>query len=141
MASEVAPQPSPDRPGDRDNRNTERTEFPRPGRWEPEIATGWQLVRFHEDVCNSARAIITAKNEDYSGESDIFSNLHVGGAYGIWIRLGDKFSRVLNFERRILLNPSHLLKVVEEKIEETVLDLINYAIIYLAYKRRKRREI
>src|SRR5580658_8525448 len=106
MASEVAPQPSTNGPGDRDKRIEERTERTEcterstpTARWEPEVGSNWQLEKFHADVCRSALGIITAKNEDYSGQADIFSNLHVGGAYGILVRIGDKFSRIFNFER------------------------------------------
>lgn len=95
------------------------------------------LIQLHRTACDMARELMVRKNKDYTDGEDIFNNLHDGGAYGILVRLGDKHKRLLNFERRALADPKHILQISDELVEDTVIDLINYSILYLGYKRRR----
>ena len=62
------------------------------------------------------------KNHDYAGGQDAFANFRSFGSFGILVRLGDKFSRLKTFYDQ------KTLKVKDEKVEDTMNDLINYAI-------------
>lgn len=86
------------------------------------------LLLMHETMCKEARDIMRKKNEDYAGESDPFANFRAFGSFGVLVRLSDKLARLRNYENR------GEFSVKEESIQDTVLDAINYCIIYLAMK-------
>lgn len=75
--------------------------------------------------------IAKIKNADYANEDDAFKNFKgvelvgVDARRGILVRIVDKISRISN-----LLDRKE--KVKDEKIEDTIKDLINYANILLA---------
>lgn len=75
--------------------------------------------------------IHSQKNYDYSDSTDPFHNFRAAEALGIpaWkgalVRLGDKFMRVTGFARR------GELKVKDESVEDTLLDLAIYSLITL----------
>lgn len=87
-----------------------------------------QLLKLHEDVTAKAREVMTAKNHDYAAEEDVFRNFRYFGGLGILVRLSDKLARLRSFEE------NGKFKVEDEKLLDTVIDAINYAVIYLAYK-------
>ena len=62
------------------------------------------------------------KGHDYSGQDDTFSNLRAFGAFGVLVRIGDKFNRLKNFYEQ------GVLAVQDEKITDTMDDLINYSL-------------
>lgn len=82
------------------------------------------------------------KNADYTGDdSDAFKNftaveLMTGGAVtteeGFFTRMTDKMMRFGGFIR------NGVLKVQDEKIEDTILDLAVYCILFVCYRRSKR---
>ena len=93
-----------------------------------------QFMQFHEDFCERARAISRSKNEDYAGSADPFANFRrceqldlCSTEVGIMVRMSDKFQRIANY-----MNNGRLV-VQDEKVEDTLLDLANYAIILAAY--------
>ena len=77
--------------------------------------------------------IIKIKNRDYAGDTDPFKNFRSASIAGIevdraiLIRILDKLSRISN-----LLNNEPAVK--DEKIEDTILDCINYLAILKAYR-------
>jgi hypothetical protein len=87
-----------------------------------------QLLKLHSDVTAKAREVMTAKNHDYAHEGDVFRNFRYFGGLGILVRLSDKLARLRSFEE------NGTFKVEDEKLIDTVIDAINYAVIYLAYK-------
>ena len=103
--------------------------------------------KFHEDLCNEARALSQKKNNDYADpdnrEGDpfaIFANFmqceHLGICsveQGMCVRLSDKFSRLCN-----ILKPGHKQGVMDESIRDTALDIINYVALLLGYLETKR---
>ena len=103
--------------------------------------------KFHEDLCNEARALSQKKNNDYADpdnrEGDpfaIFANFmqceHLGICeveQGFLVRLSDKFSRLCN-----ILKPGHKQGVMDESIRDTALDIINYVALLLGYLETKR---
>lgn len=82
------------------------------------------------------------KNSDYTGDDgDAFKNFTAveqmtGGAVtteqGFYTRMTDKMMRFAGYIR----NGS--LKVSDEKIEDTILDLAVYCILFVCYRRAKR---
>lgn len=98
------------------------------------------LVQLHKTLCDMGRELLIRKNSDYTGPNDdIFHNLHDGGAYGILVRLGDKYKRLLGFEKRALIEGEGKFQVPSETVEDTAIDLINYTVLYLGYRLRERK--
>lgn len=71
----------------------------------------------------------SAKNHDYAGD-DPLSNLKLTEKMGwlkgwqsIIVRLGDKYSRLLNFAKKLEL------KVKDESFIDTCIDMANYALL------------
>ena len=62
------------------------------------------------------------KGHDYSGTVDTLDNLREFGSFGVLVRIGDKFKRLKHFYKQ------GELKVKDEKILDTMDDLINYAL-------------
>lgn len=93
----------------------------------PVLSPREQLLTTHNDLCCTARDLMARKNHDYASNADPFRNFRTFGKYGILVRLGDKFSRLRSFEEQ------QTLEVPDETVKDTVLDIINYAVLYLAY--------
>jgi len=91
-----------------------------------------KLLNSSKKTFNSAFSLMEKKNHDYAGTEDPFKNFINASAVGvsvekgILVRMMDKMSRISN-----LVNNSPSVK--SEKIEDTILDLINYAAILKAY--------
>ena len=80
-------------------------------------------IEKHKEICNKLNTLYEAKNKDYG---DSFGKSYK--EYGLTmscIRLEDKLNRLksLNFNKSI--------KVKDESIEDTLMDLANYAIMTL----------
>lgn len=82
-----------------------------------------------ERVFEECLELYKRKNHDYSnkGESAFDKGYKKMGVKSLWLRLNDKFTR---FES--LLFAEDEAQVKDEKIEDTLLDLINYAAMGLA---------
>ena len=85
--------------------------------------TSEEFVEYIGGVFNNALSIVKAKNKD-AGVTSVEN--------GILIRMFDKMGRVSN-----LLNESVGMKEVNESIEDTLTDLINYAAILITYRNFK----
>lgn len=90
------------------------------------------LIAFMEDLFKEALELIKAKNSDYATHSDPLSNFRLVEDLGvvstekaIYVRLSDKYARLGNFLKK------GDLAVKDEKVEDTIKDLINYAGILL----------
>lgn len=90
--------------------------------WEIARMTRDELLARHRDLCEHARELMSRKNQDYGG-GDTFGNFRLHGLYGIAVRLHDKVARLTNFAKAETF-------AVDESVMDTVLDLINYAILY-----------
>jgi len=83
-----------------------------------------------EQTFKECLEIAKAKNADYANNDDAFKNFKavelvgVDARRGVMVRMVDKMSRISN-----LLDREG--KVADEKIEDTVKDLINYSNILL----------
>lgn len=104
--------------------------------------------KLHQRICDEARELSKLKNNDYASpdnrQDDPFAiwanfmqceHLNVCSVeQGFCVRLSDKFSRLCN-----LLRPGHESGVLDEKLDDTVKDIINYTILLLGYLETKRR--
>lgn len=90
-----------------------------------------QLYALHKQLTDEALNLMKLKNQDYAKGDDPFLNFRsaqvvgVEVSRGILVRLLDKLSRAGNL---IGKEPA----VTEEKLKDTVLDIINYAILFHA---------
>jgi hypothetical protein len=93
-------------------------------------------LRFHENFCNASRALSAQKNNDYAGKDgeEPFANFTRVEALGICsteqgflVRLTDKLSRLST------LAAGGKLQVSDETAEDTLKDVVNYAILLAAY--------
>jgi hypothetical protein len=101
-----------------------------------------ELLKVHEEMCGQARAIMRRKNHDYAGSrgDEPFANFTRSEAMGICtteqgflVRFTDKLSRLSTFAS------AGKLLVADEGVEDTCLDIINYAILLSAYLRSKKQ--
>lgn len=89
------------------------------------------LRLLHENMCENARNLMKAKNVDYATETDIFRNFRMFGELGILVRMSDKLARL----RSIMENGR--IEVSDESIKDTLLDIINYSVIFAGYTGEK----
>lgn len=88
------------------------------------------ILAMHDELTARARAIMVAKNNDYSGGNpDALANFRgsqqygVHPAVGLLIRMGDKMMRVSTFARK------GMLEVKDESVLDSVADMINYPVL------------
>jgi len=84
------------------------------------------------DVIAELSKIRKAKGHDYSGTDDTLDNLREFGSFGVVVRIGDKFKRLKHFYKQ------GTLEVQDERIEDTMQDLINYALYLLIMYRQEK---
>lgn len=102
-----------------------------------------EYLKFHEESCQKMVAITRAKNSDYTGDSsNPFANFEQVGhlvqlpsvvQIGFITRMSDKISRIGSFVTK------GILAVKDESVEDTLLDLANYCILFAGYLRSIRQ--
>lgn len=99
------------------------------------LYTANDLFAEHVRACRMAKDLMVKKNHDYAGAdgANPFANFECAEALDIGtaeqsmlLKLVDKVKRLSTFHK------SGALKVTEESYEDTVLDVINYAVLLLA---------
>src|SRR5256885_4133727 len=86
------------------------------------------LLELHAKLTDEARKLIVIKNADYAGvDGDPFRNFRRWGLLGILVRLSDKVARLETFVSR------GNLQIKAEQVRDSVLDIINYAILFEGY--------
>ena len=81
-------------------------------------------IQYHRDICQKIHDLYEAKNNDYGDSvNDTFNKF---GIDAFLVRMYDKLNRVYSLTRK-----DKEIKIQDEKIEDTLLDLANYAIITL----------
>ena len=89
-----------------------------------------QSERFYQ-LLEDMKKTHDAKRHDYASVEDVFANFRTCEMAGIpaWkgccVRIGDKFSRIMGFAKK------EKLKVKDESIKDTLVDMANYALIAL----------
>lgn len=77
-------------------------------------------IKMHRDICNSLNKLYENKNHDY-GDS-VHDTYTKYGLTSFLVRMEDKLNRARTLTKSDM-------KVKDEKLEDTLLDLANYAII------------
>ena len=99
-----------------------------------------ELLRYHNDICKEAQALMSLKNKDYAGNGGEtpFANFTRVESMGICsteqgflVRLTDKMSRLSSFVE------SGKMHVEDESFYDTVVDVINYMVLLSAYIKDK----
>lgn len=102
-----------------------------------------ELFEFHKSLCHKALELMKQKNADYAGSKgktpfanfEVCENMRITKTEtGMLVRLCDKFSRLSSF------NEAGVFQVRDEKLEDTIIDVINYSILYLAYIEREKEK-
>lgn len=100
-----------------------------------------QLLNNHANLCASAMNLMRKKNHDYAGRGgeSPFANFTRCESMGICsteqgflVRLTDKMSRLSSFIE------SGTLQVKDESVEDTILDIINYAVLFHSFLQEKK---
>jgi hypothetical protein len=88
---------------------------------------GNDLIGFVREMQNEAIILMISKNADYGGDADPLRNfkmapqLGIDVASGIALRMSDKWARLAGYIK------NGDLKVKDESVKDTLLDLMNYA--------------
>jgi hypothetical protein len=97
----------------------------------------------HKDfykLLDKMRDIHSAKNHDYAGVDDPLRNFRISENMGIpaWkavlVRISDKFSRLCSFAKQ------NELKVKDENVEDTLIDMAVYSLICVILYRNKLKD-
>lgn len=107
------------------------------------LMTKAEYMEFHRSMCNKMVEITKAKNADYTGKGDDpFANFKIVQTFGcvnveqgFFTRMCDKMSRISSFIEK------GTLQVKDESVEDTLLDIANYAILFRGYLESKKREL
>lgn len=90
----------------------------------------YDIFLLHDRLSGDAVALMRKKNHDYGGNSDPYrnfrmaANLGVDPLAGILVRMGDKLARLGTYVEK------GQLQVKDESVRDTVLDIINYAVLF-----------
>lgn len=87
---------------------------------------GEMKLHIHKALCDQLHAIYVAKNKDYG---DSFNLLREEFPNAVLVRLSDKFQRV----KTLMLKGGS--PEVDESIEDTLIDLANYALMEVVARR------
>ena len=93
---------------------------------------GRNLIR-HSQICDEIKKLYQRKNADYG---DSFHRARVTVPYYTLGKLYDKFSRYMNL---VINNEEH--EVDDETLDDTLMDLANYAIMELTERRLNKEDI
>jgi len=95
-------------------------------------ATSEELMAYGADFFRGCLDIAKQRNDRYATPSDPFRNFRTCGEYGIAVRMTDKVSRLLT------LTTPGATDDLEESIDDTCLDLANYAMLLIALRANER---
>ena len=84
-------------------------------------------IDIHEQLCEEMHELYERKNADYG---DSFAQLRKRYPNFVCMRLFDKLNRL-----DTVIQPEYALKVSDETVEDTLMDIANYAIMELTERR------
>lgn len=84
-------------------------------------------IQIHKQLCDNTHSLYEKKNADYG---DSFSQLRKRYPNFVCMRLFDKLNRL-----DTIIQPGYECKVSDEKIEDTLMDIANYALMELTERR------
>ena len=107
-----------------------------------DLMTKQGYLAFHRACCDKMVAVTAMKNSDYTTKEDPFSNFKnvetlgiTSAEVGFIVRMTDKMSRIAS-----LLRPDAVQQVKDESVDDTLLDLANYAILLMGYRAQKKQQ-
>lgn len=89
-------------------------------------------IEMHAEILEYLHELYVTKNSDYG--NSVHDTFEKYGLTSFLVRLEDKLNRA----RTLTLNPKNQ-KVADEKIEDTLLDLANYAILAVIELKNKKK--
>ena len=89
-------------------------------------------IEMHAELLEYLHELYVTKNSDYG--NSVHDTFEKYGLTSFLVRLEDKLNRA----RTLTLNPKNQ-KVADEKIEDTLLDLANYAILAVVELKNKKK--
>lgn len=95
------------------------------------------LYAFMHDYCKQAERLSRKKNGDYADNDDPFMNFTQCGEIGIVTRMTDKMTRLKNLVFREFQGLDGPV-VNDESLDDTIMDLFNYAWLLAAYRENTR---
>lgn len=87
-------------------------------------------IQIHKQLCDNTHSLYENKNADYG---DSFSQLRKRYPNFVCMRLFDKLNRL-----DTIIQPGYECKVSDEKIEDTLMDIANYALMELTERQWER---
>lgn len=87
----------------------------------------------HGLILNEMHELYVRKNADYG---DSFSQLRKRYPNFVCMRLFDKLNRL-----DTLLQPGYQAQVADEKLEDTLMDIANYAVMEILERRKEREDV
>lgn len=100
-----------------------------------------KFLELHKELCEEARGLSARKGHDYSGANDTLKNLRLVEAaglctaeQGVLVRLLDKLSRAVELDK-----PGNSAEVADESLHDTMLDIVNYALLHEALRADRSR--
>ena len=88
-------------------------------------------IEYHKALCDRLHKMYEEKNSDYG---DSFRKVREEFPNAICIRLSDKLNRV----KALMMKDTHMVK--DESVDDTLLDLANYALLELVEREAERTE-
>lgn len=86
-------------------------------------------IEIHDSICQRIHNLYVKKNSDYGNSaSDLYDEF---GDIAYMIRITDKYNRL-----KSLLNNNAKQLVADESINDTIMDLANYCLIWLMDRER-----
>jgi hypothetical protein len=100
-----------------------------------------EYIAFHKECCDRMVDITSRKNADYTGTTDDpFFNFRLcetigvcSVAAGFVVRMTDKLQRIVS-----LAVQGNVAKVLDEAVQDTLLDLANYCILFAGYLKSRK---
>lgn len=90
-------------------------------------------IELHQDILEEMHDLYARKNADYG---DSFAQLRKRYPNFVCMRLFDKLNRL-----DTLMQPEYEAKVVDEKLEDTLMDIANYAVMEILERRKERGNV
>ncbi len=97
---------------------------------------GTELTQLHSELAEASRALMSRKNHDYTGKdahhNDALANFRVATEMGLCNLSQSVLIRLTDKVKRLATSTNRPLQVKDEGVRDTVLDLINYAVLFYA---------
>lgn len=90
-------------------------------------------VQIHQQVLDEMHDLYVRKNADYG---DSFAQLRKRYPNFVCMRLFDKLNRL-----DTLIQPGYEAQVADEKLEDTLMDIANYAVMEILERRKEREDV